>query len=325
MRDGPRSTGQSGHWLRFAQDVSRRDQHDLDQDVKLFFAVANIVVRRLHRLLGDQALLRQLAAVDAGAPLLQGAEDRRLGRPGQGRRRRCRPRSGTPTRRPPSSRRRSPATRRATHGERRGRARCSSCSPAATASARVGDPHGRRAHRGRAARPRADAGASTASRRPTCPQLQARCASKLPTFTATAEMAAHLARSWAATTSRPTTTRASKLGRDDRRRTAGRSTRPTSTARRRDPEGRSRPPSYGIGDLAAAARRGRGAACAEHGRGERVLATRTGRLVSSRSSRSRPRSSEPPPARTMPLSTMSAASSGGRALERARTRLDDLA
>jgi len=40
MRDGPRSTGQSGHWLRFAQDVSRRDAHDLDRDVKLYFAVA---------------------------------------------------------------------------------------------------------------------------------------------------------------------------------------------------------------------------------------------------------------------------------------------
>lgn len=42
MRDGPASTGQSGHWLRFAQDVSRRDKHDLDQDMKLFFAVANV-------------------------------------------------------------------------------------------------------------------------------------------------------------------------------------------------------------------------------------------------------------------------------------------
>jgi hypothetical protein len=41
MRDGPRSTGQSGHWLQFAQDVSRRDKYGLDQDVKLFFAVAN--------------------------------------------------------------------------------------------------------------------------------------------------------------------------------------------------------------------------------------------------------------------------------------------
>lgn len=42
MRDGPRSTGQSGHWLRFAQDVSRRDHYDLDRDVKLYFAVANV-------------------------------------------------------------------------------------------------------------------------------------------------------------------------------------------------------------------------------------------------------------------------------------------
>jgi len=41
MRDGPRSTAQSGHWLRFAQDVSVRDRHDLDQDVQLYFAVAN--------------------------------------------------------------------------------------------------------------------------------------------------------------------------------------------------------------------------------------------------------------------------------------------
>lgn len=42
MRDGPHSTGQSGHWLRFAQDVSRRDRLDLDQEVKLYFSVANI-------------------------------------------------------------------------------------------------------------------------------------------------------------------------------------------------------------------------------------------------------------------------------------------
>lgn len=44
MRDGPRSTGQSGHWLRFAQDVSRRDRHTLGQDVKLFFAVMNVAM-----------------------------------------------------------------------------------------------------------------------------------------------------------------------------------------------------------------------------------------------------------------------------------------
>jgi len=43
MRDGPGSTGQSGHWLKFAADVSRRDNHTLDQDVKLFFSVAAVV------------------------------------------------------------------------------------------------------------------------------------------------------------------------------------------------------------------------------------------------------------------------------------------
>jgi hypothetical protein len=42
MRDGPRSTGQSGHWLRFAQDLSRRDRYDLDRDVKLFFSVGAV-------------------------------------------------------------------------------------------------------------------------------------------------------------------------------------------------------------------------------------------------------------------------------------------
>jgi hypothetical protein len=43
MRDGPRSTGQSGHWLRLSQAVSRRDHNDLDRDVKLFFAIGNVV------------------------------------------------------------------------------------------------------------------------------------------------------------------------------------------------------------------------------------------------------------------------------------------
>ncbi len=44
MREGPRSTGQSGHWLQFAQDVSRRDKHTLDEDIKLFFVVSNVVM-----------------------------------------------------------------------------------------------------------------------------------------------------------------------------------------------------------------------------------------------------------------------------------------
>jgi PAP2 superfamily len=44
MREGPRSTGQSGHWLQFAEDVSRRDHNTLDQDIKLFFSVGNVVM-----------------------------------------------------------------------------------------------------------------------------------------------------------------------------------------------------------------------------------------------------------------------------------------
>jgi len=39
MRDGPKSVQQAGHWLIFAQDVSVRDQHTLDQDVVMYFLV----------------------------------------------------------------------------------------------------------------------------------------------------------------------------------------------------------------------------------------------------------------------------------------------
>ena len=37
MRDGPRSVQQGGHWLAFAQEVSVRDRHPLDEDVKMYF------------------------------------------------------------------------------------------------------------------------------------------------------------------------------------------------------------------------------------------------------------------------------------------------
>ncbi len=37
MRDGPQSVQQAGHWLVFAQKVSIRDQHTLDEDVKMYF------------------------------------------------------------------------------------------------------------------------------------------------------------------------------------------------------------------------------------------------------------------------------------------------
>lgn len=37
MRDGPQSVQQAGHWFKFAQEVSIRDNHTLDVDVKMYF------------------------------------------------------------------------------------------------------------------------------------------------------------------------------------------------------------------------------------------------------------------------------------------------
>jgi hypothetical protein len=39
MRDGPRSVQQAGHWFIFAQNISVRDNHTLDDDVKMYAAV----------------------------------------------------------------------------------------------------------------------------------------------------------------------------------------------------------------------------------------------------------------------------------------------
>ena len=74
MRDGPRSTGQSGHWLRFAADVSRRDRLRPRPGREAVLRGRQRRLRRVHRVLGDEALLRQLPPVDAGPPLLQGQD-----------------------------------------------------------------------------------------------------------------------------------------------------------------------------------------------------------------------------------------------------------
>ncbi len=42
--DGPKSEFPPGHWQLFGQYVSRRDRHDLDQDVKMFFMLGNAVL-----------------------------------------------------------------------------------------------------------------------------------------------------------------------------------------------------------------------------------------------------------------------------------------
>ncbi|MBS1566811.1 MAG: vanadium-dependent haloperoxidase, partial [Bacteroidetes bacterium] len=44
MRDGPKSVQQAGHWFIFAQDVSVRDKHTLDEDVKMYFLVEAVAM-----------------------------------------------------------------------------------------------------------------------------------------------------------------------------------------------------------------------------------------------------------------------------------------
>lgn len=44
MRDGPSSVQQAGHWLIFAQNVSIRDNHTLDEDVKMYFLVEAVAM-----------------------------------------------------------------------------------------------------------------------------------------------------------------------------------------------------------------------------------------------------------------------------------------
>ena len=42
--DGPNTEFPPGHWARFAELVSRRDRHTLDDDVKMFFALGNALL-----------------------------------------------------------------------------------------------------------------------------------------------------------------------------------------------------------------------------------------------------------------------------------------
>jgi hypothetical protein len=42
MRDGPKSTSQSGQWFRTANEVSLRDKHTLEQDIKMYFALGAV-------------------------------------------------------------------------------------------------------------------------------------------------------------------------------------------------------------------------------------------------------------------------------------------
>jgi hypothetical protein len=82
--DGPNSELPPGHWNLFAQFVSARDRHSLDEDVKLFFAMTNAIF--------DAGIVTWDAkrAFDSVRPataipfLLQGQQIRSWGGPGRG-------------------------------------------------------------------------------------------------------------------------------------------------------------------------------------------------------------------------------------------------
>ncbi|MCB0484189.1 MAG: vanadium-dependent haloperoxidase, partial [Flavobacteriales bacterium] len=42
--DGSGSITPPGHWMRIGEEIARRDRHDLDRDVKMFFALGNAVM-----------------------------------------------------------------------------------------------------------------------------------------------------------------------------------------------------------------------------------------------------------------------------------------
>lgn len=76
MRDGPRSVQQAGHWLIFSRDVSVRDKHTIDDDVKMYFVVTTTAMdcfiacwdakmfydnsrpyQQVHHLMGDEDIV----------------------------------------------------------------------------------------------------------------------------------------------------------------------------------------------------------------------------------------------------------------------------
>jgi hypothetical protein len=82
--DGPRTETPPGHWCLFAEFVSRRDGHTLEQDVKLFFALSNglmdasIAVWEAKRFYDYARPVTSIRFLFAGQPV------RAWGGPGQG-------------------------------------------------------------------------------------------------------------------------------------------------------------------------------------------------------------------------------------------------
>lgn len=82
--DGPASELPPGHWNLFAQEVSARDTHTLDADVKMLFAVSNTVFDTSIAIWGAKVLFDSVRPVTAIHYLYNGQSIHAWAGPGQG-------------------------------------------------------------------------------------------------------------------------------------------------------------------------------------------------------------------------------------------------
>jgi hypothetical protein len=135
--DGPGTPGPPGHWNVIAQYVSKRDSHDLDRDVKLFFVLNNALMDCSITAWDVKRYYDSVRPISAIRFLYAGKEVQAWGGPFLGTARST-VRPGTLTSGPPSSHRRSPSSSRDTVPSAARRRMCSSLSPAATPTALPG-------------------------------------------------------------------------------------------------------------------------------------------------------------------------------------------
>jgi hypothetical protein len=82
--DGPRTEQPPGHWALFAQWISQRDHHTLDDDVKMFFALSNAIFDASIAAWDAKRFYDSVRPVTAIPFLFRGKTIRSWGGPGKG-------------------------------------------------------------------------------------------------------------------------------------------------------------------------------------------------------------------------------------------------
>lgn len=82
--DGPSSEQPPGHWMLFAQYVSARDHHTVDEDVKMFFALANALLDAGIAAWDTKKTFDSVRPVTAITTIFRGQKIRAWGGPGKG-------------------------------------------------------------------------------------------------------------------------------------------------------------------------------------------------------------------------------------------------